>query len=344
MTGTRIAIVRMSRHPRRRAAAAARIALVVASAIGVLSGCAGTSSSTRTPQSASAPQTLFVIEDAERFAALLQKTPAPTAAQLQDAYLAVGTDGIRIFTEGRIENAEKLADNVQRNRAEYQKGIDLCLPAARALRAKVGQIMQRVADLLGQRTLAPAYVLFGAGNSGGTAKPEGLALALEVLCGQPTDADAAARILEEYVAHEITHVYQFRDFDPTVPQDLAQLAVIEGFGDFVAERSTGRLPVQGRLRDNYGRQHEAALWQRFQADLAAGRIEGTDWFYSPTPKIPGQPADMGYWIGKQICEAYYAKAEDKQAALRTLLRARDPHRILVDSGYGQAFSKPDAGD
>ncbi len=330
--------MRKSRHPRYRAAAAARIALIFAGAVAGLSGCAGTSSSsTRTPQPASAPQTLFVIEDAERLAALMQKMPEPTAAQLQDGYLAVGTDGIRIFTEGRIENAEKLADNVRLSRADYQKGIDLCLPAARALAPEAEQIMQRVADLLGQRTLAPAYVLFGAGNSGGTAKPQGLALALEVLCRQPTDAEAASRILEEYVAHEITHVYQYRDFDQSVPQDLAQLAVMEGFADFIAERSTGRLPVPGRVRDAYGRQHEAELWQRFEADLAAGRSEGTDWFYSPDPKTPGQPADMGYWVGKRICEAYYAKAEDKQAALQTLLRARDPHRILADSGYGKAF-------
>jgi len=26
---------------------------------------------------------------------------------------------------------------------------------------------------------------------------------------------------------------------------------------------------------------------------------------------------MGYWIGKRVCEAYYAKAGDKRAAMRT---------------------------
>jgi hypothetical protein len=53
--------------------------------------------------------------------------------------------------------------------------------------------------------------------------------------------------------------------------------------------------------------------------------------------IPSRPADMGYWIGKRICEAYYAKAGDKRAAMRTLLELRDPKAILAKSGYGRGL-------
>jgi hypothetical protein len=39
--------------------------------------------------------------------------------------------------------------------------------------------------------------------------------------------------------------------------------------------------------------------------------------------------DVGYCIAK----AYYQRAHDKRAALKTLLELRDPKRILADSGW-----------
>ena len=44
-------------------------------------------------------------------------------------------------------------------------------------------------------------------------------------------------------------------------------------------------------------------------------------------------------FGKRICEAYYAKAGDKRAAMRALLELRDPKAILAESGYGRGFSR-----
>ncbi len=43
-------------------------------------------------------------------------------------------------------------------------------------------------------------------------------------------------------------------------------------------------------------------------------------------------ADMGYWIGKRICAAYYAQAGDKHEALQVLLHLKDPEEILAKSG------------
>jgi uncharacterized protein YjaZ len=79
----------------------------------------------------------------------------------------------------------------------------------------------------------------------------------------------------------------------------------------------------------YGRAHEAALWAEFR--LVMHGTDAAGWLYGSPP--PGRPADLGYFIGYRIAEAYYAQTADKAAALRDILRVRDVERILAASGY-----------
>ena len=47
-----------------------------------------------------------------------------------------------------------------------------------------------------------------------------------------------------------------------------------------------------------------------------------------------RPILLGYAVGFRICQAaYYAAAEDKTAALQTLLAMPDPRAVLTASGY-----------
>lgn len=294
--------------------------------MGLLAGLAG-------PASAAAAD-LWVIDDAERFAALFARG-ATDAASLQADYLQPGSPGITIFTPHRIQNADNLARVVAARRARYERAIQVCLPVARGLRQEVAAIIARVGQLLGQAQPAPAYLVFGAGNSGGTAGPEGLVLGLEVLCQQAGDPAAAVQVLKDFVAHEMVHVYQERAGAMAGPAGLLKQALIEGFADHLMHEALGGQAQADAARSRYGLAHEARLWQAFQADVAAGR-ENTDWLYRQNMGGSGQPPDMGYWIGKRICEAYLARATDKAAALRTLLAMKDPAAILADSGYAAA--------
>jgi len=205
----------------------------------------------------------LVLDDAERFATLLKSPDLPTAAQLQSAYLDPGSAGVRIFTPHRIRDAATLAHAVAKNPDAYRRALRLCLPVARQLQAEAADIARRIGALLGSTGTAAAYVVLGAGNSGGTASAEGLVLGL-------------------------------------------------------------------------GLAHEAQLWREFSAAL--DRRQGlAGWLYGPAAQS-GRPADMGYWIGKRICQACMAdpaRAADPAKALQTLLLLRDPLAILRDSGYGQ---------
>ncbi len=257
---------------------------------------------------------------------------APSAAQLQSDYLTPGTPGIAIFTEYRIKNADNLAHAVSKLRADYQHGIDLCLPEAERMHAEVSSTIAQVARLLGSADSAPTYFLFGAGNSGGTASRDGLGIGLEVICKEARTPAQAQQIIREFVAHEMTHVFQVRNGLEMNDHDLLQHTLSEGFADFMMGRLLGADTTVDATRRAYGQAHEAELWRQFQADVAADKGD-TDWLFNAGTPPAGKVSDLGYWLGRRICESYYAKATDKAAAMRTLLLLRDPKRILADSGY-----------
>ena len=274
-----------------------------------------------------------VLDDAQRFASVFRAAAgSPSAEQLQSGYLSPGTPGIAIFTEYRIKNADNLARHVAAQRADYQHALDLCLPEAQHMHDEVSATIAKVATLLGSADSAPTYFLFGAGNSGGTASADGLGIGLEVICKEARTPAQAQQIIREFVAHEMTHVFQVRNGLEMKDHDLLQHTLSEGFADFVMGQVLGADTSVDATRRAYGITHEAELWHTFQADIAADKGDA-DWLFNGDKAPAGEPADMGYWLGRRICESYYARASDKAAAMRTLLLLRDPKQILANSGY-----------
>ena len=288
-----------------------------------------------TAAQAVAPETRggAVMDDALRFAAVFEAAAgSPSAEVLQSDYLAPGTPGIAIFTEDRIKNAANLAHAVAALRPEYQHAIALCLPEARRMHDEVSATIAKVGTMLGSAQSAPAYFLFGAGSSGGTASADGLGIGLEVICKDARTPAQAQQIIREFIAHEMTHVFQARMGLAIKDRDLLQHVLSEGFADFVMGQLLGADTSVDATRRAWGIAHEAALWHRFQADVAADK-DDADWLYNAGQQPAGEPPDMGYWLGRRICESYYAHAADKAQAMRTLLLLKDPQGILKDSGY-----------
>jgi len=303
-----------------RARQSARRSIPLAALLPALVACATQLPATRA----------LVLEDAERFAAVYsQNGGLPDADALRQGYLGPGSPGVVLFTPHRIRDADHLARAVARDRDAYRRAIERCLPAARAMSEDVEASIAHIGRLLGLRDVAPVFVLFGAGNSGGTAGPEGVALGLEVVCRDiASPAEALAR-LRGFVLHELTHVHKARAKASAVRDTLLRQILVEGFADFVMEMATEGRESADPARERHGRQYEAALWRQIQSDLQE-EVRRSEWLYRVAE---GRPADMGYWIGQRICEAYFARAADKPAAMRALLELRDPGQILRDSGY-----------
>lgn len=279
----------------------------------------------------------FIIKDAENFAKIIENGKIPDEKTLQTHYIDNGTEGIKIFTEGRIENAANLHKNIEKNFSQYQYAVKTCLPAARSIQSEAGIVLRKVADTLGEKDIAPAYILFGANNSGGHGDERGFSIGLEVMCRGNISYEEARKNLLGIIAHEIVHVYQARTPPKDPKYDILYVAIAEGGPDFIAQIATGNSLSTSSEYGKYGLVHEAEIWRDFKNDLEkGGNLNGNDWFYSQGRN--GRPNDLGYFIGRRICEEYYKHAKDKNAALKEIISLQNPKKILDESEYGNEWN------
>jgi hypothetical protein len=286
------------------------------------------------------------VTDARRFARVFVESGGkPSAAALQAGYLSGAGRGVEIFTPGRIQGPDNLARAVAREPARYAHAIETCLPIVDELAGEMRAIYLGFQGLSPRRPLPAVHVVFGAGNSGGTAAADAQVLGLEVLCGPDTTAAQFRGTMREMFAHETVHSWQGTPTEKALADPLLYYALLEGVPDLMASLVTGSVPTPAR--DRWARPQEAELWAQFQIDRetvrAGTRADGSmtaearaardRWFANYQKAPPGWPHEAGYWVGMRIAGAYLARATDKRAALDVLLEADDPAAILAASGY-----------
>lgn len=203
-----------------------------------------------------------------------------------------------------------------------------------------GELMKAFAkmkDLVGDGKFPNVYFVVGLMNTGGTTGPHGLLMGAEMFVRTPTMPDRElgdwqkGAIMGEadivpLVTHEAAHYQQGYGPSNTL---LAQV-IKEGAADFLAHLCVPQLTSRSEAAAAYGRAHEKELWEKFKVDMSGTDTKG--WLYGDG-WAPGVPSDMGYWMGEQICAAYYAKAVDKKAAMKEILHTRDFEGFLKASGY-----------
>lgn len=275
------------------------------------------------------------LDDARRFVALFQRTDGqPTAEEIQREYLDPGSYGVDVFTPGRIVDAERLAARIAERPEDYRTAIETCLPMVEAANADLRSIYLGLSGALPEARLPQVYVLFGAGNSGGTAGPGAQVLGLEVLCRIAGEPDAMRRTLRHFFAHETVHVLQIDAGADEEHDPLLSSVLREGAADFIARLVTGEEPDPERAE--WALPREAELFARLAEDIDIVR-DGTGdaeaamhrWVGNYGSAPDGWPGELGYWMGLRIWERYWAQAEDKQAALQRMLSVDDPREILA---------------
>ena len=290
-------------------------------------------------------------EDAERFAQLFAATHGkPSPEQLQKGYLDGASYGVAVFTPHRIQNAAHLAAAVAENSAAYDYAIHNCLPRLKQYDADLRAIYLALHGLYPDEALPHLYVVFGAGNSGGTAGPNAQVLGLEVVCKLSADSpDGLRTTLRRFFAHETAHTFQS---DPSGSKSSPLLASIltEGGADFVASVVTGTTPEPQRAE--WAAHREAELWNQLQQDLLATRPPASKastqaaekarhrWVENYGSAPEGWPGEVGYWEGMRIWQCYYDAAPDKHQAMQDVISWNDPELVLRKSGYrGGACSR-----
>lgn len=265
------------------------------------------------------------------------------AARLRQVYLEPGTVGLRALLPEREDPAGALVGALRAHRDYYASIRAESLQVIRTLPARLEPVLEWLSGLFPELE-ADLYVAVGALGRGGTLGREGgrrfAVVGLDFFCGGPHAATGSlsawqrsvlhpADALPGVVAHELIHTLQpeLRVEELT----LRQAVLAEGTAEYLGRLISGET-VHARLHE-YGLIHEGELKRRLQADLAAGApLER--WLYQGE-QAGDEPADLGYFLGSRIVQAYHERYRDRVDVLHELLHfaLRDPQTFTRLSGY-----------
>ncbi|HEV2287430.1 MAG TPA: DUF2268 domain-containing putative Zn-dependent protease [Candidatus Acidoferrales bacterium] len=270
-------------------------------------------------------------------------TDEEKAAIYQREYLDKGSPGLKDFIDARIKSAANLVRAIDMH-PKYYAGLQDVTPQIAPMEPAMRASFRKLKELYGDAVFPDVYFLVGRMNSGGTTGASGLLIGLEMHAKTATtdmgEMDNWLKAvlgppdqLPGIVAHELIHYQQTTNN----PKTLIAASIIEGSADFVGKMISGQSINQNIYA--YGNAHEGELWQEFR-----GEMNGTDfshWLYQGD-KSKDRPADLGYFMGYRICEAYYDRATDKRQALRDILTVSDFSALLRDSHYADKFAQASA--
>ena len=289
----------------------------------------------------------LVFTDVERFwqaydLALQQKDARQKADIFQRHHLLGGSPGLIDYHRIKTGSVEKLVETLERF-PDYYKGVRAQTLKAAALEGDIRNGLRRLKALHPQGAVPDVTFVIGRLNSGGTAGPSGMLVGLDIWSWTPgvsveglssgmTTLVTTATLsqLPFVVVHEHVHTLQQYAGPPT----LLSEALSEGSADFLAGLA---LPEQARpYYYQWGLEHEAEVWRRFAADM--DKQDTSAWIANLNHTEDGWSADLGYFVGARICEAYHARADNKRKAIEDLLYVTNATAILETSGYAQRFS------
>lgn len=125
------------------------------------------------------------------------------------------------------------------------------------------------------------------------------------------------------IGHESIHCQEYNGQNNT----LLSMALAEGTADFLTSEI---LQVNVDRPADYGMVHECELWKEFEPQMNS--IDISQWLYN-TSLNESRPADLGYFVGKRICRAYYNKQTDKKKAIIFMLDRGNYKQVFAESGY-----------
>lgn len=188
----------------------------------------------------------------------------------------------------------------------------------------------------------PIYFLIGKLNSAGTVSSDGLILAIDQAClSDKADTTELSNWekrnisifnnLPHTVAHELIHYQQNSLASDTT---LLAASIKEGMADFIGEVISGKTANERLLI--YGQGKEKSIWNDFKKEMYLNR--GYNWIANSEQETADKPADLGYWVGYKICQAYYEQEKNKKKAIYDMLHIQNYEAFLKQSNFDKKIN------
>ena len=267
-------------------------------------------------------------------------SPGNRRASFQRDYFEKGSAGLQAFKRARIDQCS-LIETIAAHPGFYA-AIRQSTLRVESMKPQIRASFRKLKSLYPDAVFPDVYFLIGCMNSAGTTADAGLLIGTEMYGRTPaipqSELDSWLKqvlkpieLVPQIVAHELIHYQQHY---PAGEKTLLRESIKEGSADFIGELISG-----GNINSGlhvYADAKERELWDEFRRDM-----NGTDlnkWLYQGE-SASDRPADLGYYVGYRICEAYYRNAKDKKRAIREILQVNDFARFLRDSGYEAKFNR-----
>lgn len=255
-------------------------------------------------------------------------------------YISKGTPGLAAFIKARNYTDTLWVKNIN----AYPKFWASIRPGTLKVNESAKELdkqVKRFKKLYPELKPARIYFAIGGLNTGGTTLDDKVLIGSEIVTGNPlTDvSEFKGNWLKNVFAgqkqsnlvylnlHEYVHTQQHGD-----SHNVLDHAICEGQCDFIAELVMGT-PISTSYL-TYGRAHADSIRTAFKKEMFTAAYN--HWFYNGGSVA--EKADMGYYVGYEICRGYYTKAKDKKQALSDLLKidlgdTTAIEKILNGSGY-----------
>jgi hypothetical protein len=273
------------------------------------------------------------------------KTKEDSILIMDVLYLGKASEGLKKLIKSRDLTAEKYVNSISYF-PEYWKSVRNNTLSIGNYREEISQQMLLFEQSLKKFKTPKICFAIGVLSTGGTAKGNWLLIGTEMVASDSTTNRTGMNewlktILPnqphilEFTAHETVHTLQRKGPGLVwghLNHRLLTMVIIEGAADFVAEKVTGT-SINDKMY-TYGYTHEKEIWDEFSKEMFGKEYK--KWLYNGS-SAKERPADLGYFIGYRICEAYYNQAEDKEKALHTILKTNNYRSFLKKSGYAEQF-------
>ena len=282
---------------------------------------------------------VFHTEDIKQFWIAYDKAIMDTANMVKifkTEYFEKGSTGMNDYIALKARNVKAFVQHIQERPKFYA--------AIRANTLKVDEFkndfytsFKKLKTIYNEALFPDVYFVMGAFTSAGTVSEKGLLLGVNQMVKSkniPTDEltlwqknnFGELKTLKHTVAHELIHAQQ-----DGLKEDTTTLyySIKEGMADFIGELCSGK--TANERVHIWAKGKEKKIWNRFVLDINLNKSE--NWIANSDQETADNPADQGYWIGYQICKAYYEQAKNKKQALFDILHIQDYKKFLSDSEW-----------
>ena len=265
---------------------------------------------------------------------MVQKDTAHAIKFYKETYIDKGTNALQFFYVNKIHTMADFV-RVQWKYKKFYKSIRANSFKAAMFKQQYLNSFVKLKKIYPQALFPNIYFVIGKFNSGGTSTSDGVIIGIDMRSySASVDTSelglwqkknlAPLALLPYTVAHEMVHCQQ-KNMSPDTT--LLKAAIVEGMADFIGELISGKSSNERLLI--YGKGKEKQIWVDFKKEMYLDKA--SNWIANGDQETPDKPADLGYWVGYQICKAYYDTAKDKQQAIYDMLHITDYKKFLEES-------------